>query len=425
MKKKIIISSLIITIILAIVVVTICIIEKQKSVVPTIALVGEETIELNLNDIYTESGAKAYIKEEDKTNLIITEGEVDTSKPGEYKIKYSITDEKNGQLNEIERKIIVKDNIPPTIELKGKTEDAVYQNSKYEEPGYIATDNCDGNISNKVVRNGEVDTSKVGTYEITYTVEDSYQNKAEVKRTITVKENPKKVVTTSAETSKLDTKVRGLPVLMYHFFYDESKGETGKDNNWMEISDFEEQMKYLSDNNYYFPSWSEVEAFIDGKGTLPAKSVIVTIDDGDQSFIDLAIPVIEKYNVKATSFVVTSWNGDWLPKNYGSSHLEFQSHSHDAHRPGANGKGRLVNISYEEVVQDVTESKNIIGNSTVFCYPFSHYNDTVVKALKDSGYNLAFTTKGGRVYPGADKFALPRVRMSKGISISSFKELVK
>lgn len=230
---------------------------------------------------------------------------------------------------------------------------------------------------------------------------------------------------TSQSTTSTSKKGRGLPVLMYHFFYDKKAGEKGADNNWMEISDFEAQMKYLSDNNFYFPSWEEVENYIDGKITLPDKSVVITIDDGDKTFIELAIPIIEKYSVRATSFVVTSWNGDWLPKQYKSSKLDFQSHSHDMHRPGANGKGRFVNLSYNEALKDVTTSKNIIGNSTIFCYPFGHYNDSAKKVLKDAGYHLAFTTEGGRVYKGANKLQLPRVRMSKGISLNSFKEMVK
>ncbi len=224
---------------------------------------------------------------------------------------------------------------------------------------------------------------------------------------------------------KTNTAKRGLPILMYHFFYNAKAGEKGADNNWMEISAFEQQMKYLADNNFYFPSWDEVESYIDGKKSLPEKSVVITIDDGDETFIKLAIPIIKKYNVKATSFVVTSWNGDWLPKQYKSNKLDFQSHSHDMHRPGANGKGRFVNLSYKEALEDVKKSKNIIGNCTVFCYPFGHYNDTAVKVLKDAGYRLAVTTNGGRVYPGQNKYQLPRVRISKGISMSAFKDAVK
>lgn len=328
-----------------------------------------------------------------------------------------------------------KDEIAPIITLNGEKEITINLNDNYKDDGCKAEDNIDGDITSKVTITGEVDTKKEGEYTINYTVEDSSNNKTEETRKVIVKKQETKPTSTNptnsstpvavSTTNKTTTSKRGLPVLMYHFFYDAKKGEKGPDNNWMEVSAFEQQMKYLSDNNFYFPSWQEVEDYIDGKKTLPDKSVVVTIDDGDQTYIKYAIPIIEKYNVKATSFVVTSWNGDYLPKQYRSSHMDFQSHSHDMHRAGANGKGRFVNLSYKEALEDVTKSKNMIGNCTVFCYPFGHYNDTAIKTLKDAGYRLAFTTKGGRVYKGSKKFELPRVRMSKGISMSAFKEAVK
>lgn len=328
-----------------------------------------------------------------------------------------------------------KDEIAPIITLNGEKEITINLNDNYKDDGCKAEDNIDGDITSKVTITGEVDTKKEGEYTINYTVEDSSNNKAEETRKVIVKKPETKTTSTNptnsstavavSTTNKTTSSKRGLPVLMYHFFYDAKAGEKGPDNNWMEVSAFEQQMKYLSDNNFYFPSWQEVEDYIDGKKTLPEKSVVVTIDDGDQTYIKYAIPIIEKYNVKATSFVVTSWNGDYLPKQYRSSHMDFQSHSHDMHRAGANGKGRFVNLSYKEALEDVTKSKNMIGNCTVFCYPFGHYNDTAIKTLKDAGYKLAFTTKGGRVYKGSKKFELPRVRMSKGISMSAFKEAVK
>lgn len=423
-KRALIVTLLMIIVLLMLAAVCFWNNENKKNIVPTISLIGDENITLKLNENYVEQGATAEVNEEDVSNKIIIEGNVDTTKPGEYQVKYIAYNEKNTNSSETQRTIYVRDEIAPTITLKGKEQVTIYTNETYKDAGCTAQDNYDGDITNKVSITGEVDTKKEGTYTITYTVEDSSNNKSETTRKVIVK----KKATTSQEnttTTKVNTSKRGLPVLMYHFFYDAKAGEKGADNNWMEVSAFEEQMKYLSENNFYFPSWSEVEAYVNGTKTLPAKSVVITIDDGDASFIKHAIPIIEKYNVKATSFVVTSWNGDWLPKSYSSSHLNFQSHSHDMHRSGANGKGRFVNLSYSEALEDVTKSKNIIGNCNVFCYPFGHYNDTAKKVLKDAGYKLAFTTKGGRVYPGQDKFALPRVRMSKGISMSAFKEAVK
>lgn len=419
MKKKVLIIGLLVF--LVIVGVCSAFYFKEMTIEPDIVLVGEENIILNLGEEYKEAGYKASIKDKDCISLVMIDGSVDVNKVGTYKLTYSIVNEKNDKSKSVVRNVSVIDNVNPVITLKGNSEVILYVNEKYEDAGYEALDNYDGDISSKVQVIGSVDPSKVGEYELTYVINDEAGNKGEAKRKVIVKERPVVV----KDDSTLNTSVRGLPVLMYHFFYDESKGETGNDANWMEVSDFEEQMKYLSDNNYYFPTWQEVEDFVDGKITLPEKSVVVTIDDGDITFINLAIPIIEKYNVKATSFAVTSWNGDWLPDMYASSHLDFQSHSHDAHRAGANGKGRLVNMTYEQALEDVSKSRDLIGGSTVFCYPFGHYNDTAISALKDAGYKLAFTTKGGRVYPGANKYLLPRVRMSKGISLESFKAKVK
>lgn len=429
-EKRVIICVIIAILMIATVVGIIVFFNNKNNAIPTISLIGDESIKLQLNDNYEEQGAKAFLNENDVSQNVLIDGKVDTSKTGEYKLKYTIFNSKNEKPVSIERIVYVEDKIAPTIALKGKEQVTIYVGDTYKDEGCTVQDNYDGDITNKVSITGEVDTKKEGTYIITYTVEDASGNKAETTRKVIVKKKQvttsnKTVATSSNSSTKVNTSKRGLPVLMYHFFYDKSKGEKGNDANWMEVSAFEEQMKYLSDNNFYFPSWSEVEAYVVGTKTLPAKSIVITIDDGDESFIKYAIPIIEKYNVKATSFVVTSWNGDWLPKSYKSSHLNFQSHSHDMHRSGANGKGRFVNLSYKDALEDVTKSKNIIGNCTVFCYPFGHYNDTAKKVLKDAGYKLAFTTKGGRVYPGQDKFALPRVRMSKGISLSAFKEAVK
>ena len=68
-----------------------------------------------------------------------------------------------------------------------KTELINKLNEKYEDPGATASDNKDGNITDKIKMSGKVDTSKPGTYTITYTVEDLSGNKTTVTRTVIVK----------------------------------------------------------------------------------------------------------------------------------------------------------------------------------------------------------------------------------------------
>lgn len=209
----------------------------------------------------------------------------------------------------------------------------------------------------------------------------------------------------------------GLPVLMYHFFYDKNEREP-QDGNWIEINDFEQQMKYLSENDYYFPTWEEVEAYIDGKTELPEKSVVITVDDGDPSFFELGVPIIQKYNVKATSFVVAYWYGDVAQNK--ENNISYQSHSYDMHKGGSNGKGVMLSWTYDKMVEDLKTSQEVLGGANIFCYPYGQYNELDIKALKDTGFKLAFTTQGGRVKKGASKYELPRVRISGTISLESF-----
>ena len=182
-------------------------------------------------------------------------------------------------------------------------------------------------------------------------------------------------------------------------------------------------MKYLAENDFYFPTWEEVEGYIDGKTELPEKSVVITVDDGDPSFFELAVPIIQKYNIQATSFVVAYWYGDRAENK--EKNISYQSHSYDMHKGGANGKGVMLSWSYDKIVDDLKTSQEVLGDATIFCYPFGQFNDLDVKALKDTGFKLAFTTQGGRVKKGASKYQLPRVRVSKSTSLKAFMQKVE
>jgi peptidoglycan/xylan/chitin deacetylase (PgdA/CDA1 family) len=88
---------------------------------------------------------------------------------------------------EVIREIVYYDPVPPELTLHGETSITLSYGQKYEEPGYSASDNCDGDITDRVTISGFVDTKKAGTYKITYTVEDSYGNTDTQVRTVQVK----------------------------------------------------------------------------------------------------------------------------------------------------------------------------------------------------------------------------------------------
>ncbi len=279
---------------------------------------------------------------------------------------------------------------------------------------------ADNNSSSEATSNGIIqDSSKTDGNQNDNTNSNNGSNNQNTANNVT--DNSEMGKTASGKAKSSETLKNGLPVLMYHFFYDKSKS-TAKDNNWLEISDFEQQVKYLAEDDFYFPTWNEVTQYVDGKITLPAKSIMITVDDGDDSFFDLAVPILQKYDVPATSFVVSSWYG------YRASDklkcVSYQSHSEDMHKAGEGGKGVMLSWSYDKMLADVKKSSEVLNNAFIFCYPFGQYNDLDKKVLKDAGYKLSFTTEGGRVYKGNDKYALPRVRVSKGLSLEAFKKMV-
>ena len=107
-----------------------------------------------------------------------------------YKIKnnkiiYKVTDS-SGNTTKKEFDVIIKDEEKPTLILNGESTIYMSVGNKYDEPGYVAIDNCDGNITENVVVKGNVDTSKKGTYELNYSVKDEYGNETVVKRIVRV-----------------------------------------------------------------------------------------------------------------------------------------------------------------------------------------------------------------------------------------------
>ena len=82
----------------------------------------------------------------------------------------------------------------PVIELFGDKTITIKVGDTYKEPGAVATDNVDGDITKKIKITGKVDTKKEGEYVIKYTVSDKAGNKATVERKVIVEkkeEEPK------------------------------------------------------------------------------------------------------------------------------------------------------------------------------------------------------------------------------------------
>lgn len=212
-----------------------------------------------------------------------------------------------------------------------------------------------------------------------------------------------------------------IPILMYHQFTANPEGESGwLRGNYAYIGDFDAHMNHIATTGFYLPTWDELSAFIDGRLFLPNHSVIVTDDDADQSWFDLAAPVVDKYKVLSTSFMITAYRQDPPPNIY----VLRRSHTHDMHRAGANGDGLITNLAVPEIVADMDASAGVLGVKEVMAYPFGHYNETAKEGLRQAGFEMARTIEPGYVTIGTDKLAMPTVRINYGMGLDALVNLI-
>ncbi len=151
---------------------------------PTITLIGNNTLNINIGSAYEEQGANV-LDNFDNGLIVVISGSVDTSTLGSYTITYDAQDSSGNQANSITRTVNVVDTTAPIITLIGDAEVNVPYQTEYTEQGVTIADNVDTDLS--VVITGSVDTTKLGSYIVEYNISDTAGNNAEsVSRTVNV-----------------------------------------------------------------------------------------------------------------------------------------------------------------------------------------------------------------------------------------------
>lgn len=148
-------------------------------------LKGNKNININVYTKYIDEGYTAHIFKKNINNKVKITSTLNTNKIGTYKIKYNLS--YLGKNYYLERIIKVTDNEKPKIKLNGEAEITLYTGEKYIEKGAVAYDNYDKDITSKIEIKSNLNTSKTGNYEITYSINDSSGNTNYIIRKIIVK----------------------------------------------------------------------------------------------------------------------------------------------------------------------------------------------------------------------------------------------
>lgn len=215
--------------------------------------------------------------------------------------------------------------------------------------------------------------------------------------------------------------LHGVPVLMYHSIAVE-KGNPIR----MPKEQFEAEMKYIKESGYITITLKELYDYFENKVPIPDKAIVITLDDGYADNYNTAYPILKKYGLKATVFVVTSTidvNKNCLNssqiKEMDKDLIHIESHT-VTHRD-------LDKLTYSEQLKELKDSKgkleSILGrNVDYLAYPTGKYNNDTIKAAKEAGYKMALTTNGRWSDKSDGIFTLDRVYVSTFHSMDTFKE---
>lgn len=371
-------------------------------------MAGDEEVTIGLNGYFDDPGVEARISGKNVTDRVKVESDLDETTPGTYEITYSA-----GNFQAL-RTVRVLDHMSPRLELSGG-DVHLDLGEEYVEPGYSASDD-EGNDLTYRVKVSEIDDKRAGISTINYTVTDKKGRSTRLSRRLSVSPNTEWGST-------------GIPICMFHYVYDENDPPDDLNRrygNYISLQALQEEVDWLKSEDYYFPTWREVREYVDGKLILPAKSIVLTFDDGEKATLKQLVPFVEKNKVPVTSFLITSKKGDEKVVEYASRYLIFQSHTHDLHRPGGvrGYKGIFPVIGIEEGVADLNISAQICGSRDAFAYPYGTYSESARAILEEADFMCAVTTQPGKVYPGDDPLRLQRQRMMMGQSLETFQSKV-
>lgn len=207
----------------------------------------------------------------------------------------------------------------------------------------------------------------------------------------------------------LHNAAQSVPVLNYHQIND-------RDENALTVhtDQFEAQMKYLTEEGYHVITPEEMISAWENDEPLPEKPVIITFDDGYADNYRNAYPILQKYNQKATIFLISDYVSTYpnyltwtqVSEMQDSGLIDFESHtlSHE----------QLDSTSPDETWNQLEGSKKALEwhlrkEINFLAYPCGSYDEELQQLVKKAGYKGAFTVNYGLADKGENHYILDRV----------------
>jgi peptidoglycan/xylan/chitin deacetylase (PgdA/CDA1 family) len=219
-----------------------------------------------------------------------------------------------------------------------------------------------------------------------------------------------------------------VPILVYFGFSESKTGE-------LVVSEkaFKEQMRFLKENGYRVITLDQLLDFLDFKGQIPEKSVVITFDDGWRSLYDFAFPILRDYGFPATLFVYTDFIGGKKALSWeqievlAANGIDIQSKTQTHRNVARLEKEESFRAYFQSLESEISRSKKIIEQKLkkqckYLAYPYGETNTLVVELLKKYGYRAAFTVKRGSNPFFVNNYMINRSIISGEFDMDQFKK---
>ena len=223
------------------------------------------------------------------------------------------------------------------------------------------------------------------------------------------------------------TEAPSLRALTYHRF-----GQSPRDPVCVRPEAFGRQLDVIC-GGWEALDEAQLLAILSGTRQPAPRSVVVTIDDGDASVIEHAVPALTAHRVPGIAFVLAgrvrerrgahlSWRDlDTLVR----SGISVGSHA-VSHRS-------LMSLPEREARYEIEASKKGIEDSLGspvrgFAYPFGtrrDYDGRLCGIVRDAGYEYAFASWTGTITTAGPRFALPRTKVESGEGTATFRAILR
>lgn len=227
---------------------------------------------------------------------------------------------------------------------------------------------------------------------------------------------------------------RPLRVLCYHSISD-LKGMPIIEEYGIPPQIFRRQLKRLKKWGFNFIDSNELINFLEGRGGLPRRPVLVTFDDCYQDIFGSALPILKEMGIPAVAFAVSNLLGkdnQWDTINGAPSQKLLDSEGlRELEREGveigshSRNHPMLNSIDFDQLRKEIfgsVEELEAVGlkRPRLLAYPYGEYDQNVQRILQNSDIHSAFTVQPGLVYPKQDNYLIPRIEILRKDSYLRF-----